>query len=97
MIVTGGLEDIKKVSMLSVSTLNLEKESSYHTVRQILANENAITSWVDSHGHERRKKWSNRNNLLDEQLRLWALKMWKRGLYLTETVIMEKGGVCRAH
>ena len=60
--VVGGLEDIKTISTWSVSALNLEKEPSYHTVRRILATENAIPSWMDSHGHERRKIWCNRSN-----------------------------------
>ena len=54
--VIGGLEDIKTVSTKSVSALSLGLEPSYHTVRRILANENAIISRVDSHGHEQRKK-----------------------------------------
>ena len=58
----GGLEDNKTVSMWSVSALNLDQELSCQTVRRILADENAITSGMDSHGNERRKKWFDRSN-----------------------------------
>ena len=55
--VTRGVEDIETVSTWSVSALKLEKEPPYDTMPRTLANENEITSWIDSHGHERRKKW----------------------------------------
>jgi len=89
--ITGGLEKIKKVSEWSVSELKLKQEPSYHTIMRILKNEQTIESWMNSHGHNRKKKWCNRSNVLDEQLRLWVIKMWERGIYLNESLIVEKG------
>ena len=40
---------------------------------------------------EEKKGWSLRNTDLDEQLRLWVLHMSNYGVFLTDTVIQEKG------
>ena len=69
----------------------LGKRTLVPNVRRILTNKNAITSQVDSHDFERREKWRNQSNLLDELLRLGVLIMWIRYVYLTDTVNMEKG------
>ena len=88
--ITGGRENIRKVSEWAVTEFNLKSPPSYITVLRILRDEAEITEWINTDGYVRKKKWSNRSNVFDEQLALWVWKMWERGVYLNEAIIAEK-------
>ena len=66
--VTGGREYMINVAEWAVSALNLPSSPSHNTMLRMLREEATVTLQVDSHGFQRKKKWSNRNNFFDEQL-----------------------------
>lgn len=57
---------------------------------KILRNEEEVVNYQRSLGKSRKQVWSCINNIFDEQLKLWVLKMYERGIYLTEAAIIEK-------
>lgn len=89
--IRSGLEGTQKVQSWSVSSLKFEKTPLYKTILCILQDEGKINSWIDYHGYQRKKIWSNRDNVIDEQLRVWGIRMWEKGIYLSDAIIRENG------
>ena len=49
-----------------------------------------MTACMDSHRFNKKKKWTNRNSIFDEQVRQRVWKMSYCGVFLTEAIKTEK-------
>ncbi len=57
---------------------------------RVSRDEENIVQWNNSEGNGRKKVWCVTNSVLEEELRLWAIRMWNLGVFLNENLIQEK-------
>ena len=83
-------DGIRNIQDWAVKALNVQKPPSRSTIQRILRNEELVENWAVSYACQRKQLWSTRNNVLDEQLRRWVIRMWQCGVFLSDVVIQEK-------
>ena len=68
----------------------LETETFVQEIMRIVKDKARIAHYVNNEGCRHKKVWCERNRALENEMKCWVVRMWHRGVFLTESVIQQK-------